>query len=75
MLFFYLIPGTGEWFAMLVHFFALDTPIGVFRTANSNYKSTKMLRKAVTYEFAHDTFTFTGESFRSTETKQSIPSW
>jgi hypothetical protein len=69
------MPGAGEWFALFVYFFAIYLLIGVFRTANSNYKSMKMLHKALTYEFAHDTFTVICESFRSTETKQIYPQW
>ena len=65
-LIFYLSIGIGDWFVIFLFIFIFYLPIGIFRSANSNYLSTKVLHEPVTYEFSYDKFTIAGETFNST---------
>lgn len=66
MLFFLLLNGQPNWFALFIVLFLLFLPVSVFRGATANYKATKALHETITYAFTPDNITTYGESFQST---------
>jgi hypothetical protein len=62
----YLINGNGNYFILFIVLFLLAMPLIVYRTANSNYKATKMVHENINYQFTPETISITGETFNST---------
>jgi hypothetical protein len=62
----YLSTDTGDWFILFIALFLLYLPIGIYIHTSSNYKTTKFLNEAVTYEFTPETISAAGASFQST---------
>lgn len=66
MLIYYVVIGVGDWFVIFLSIFVVYLPIGIFRSANSNYRAAKMLHEPVTYEFSLDKIAICGTTFNST---------
>jgi hypothetical protein len=62
-----LVNDTTDYWTIFILLFVLYLPIAVYRSANSNYASTKSIHEIIQYEFTPDYINVTGATFNSTQ--------
>lgn len=62
---FQVAAGNIGWWGYFTLFFLLYMPIAVYRSASTNYKSTKAINETLTYECTASAISVTGETFSS----------